>query len=94
MDRVAEEMPADLYARWAAFAEVEPFGEVRQDARFDLIAQLIRAALFDMKGKKPEPFFETLKTEEGPETPEEIQRRFELWVLSQPNVVVVGPEGK
>ena len=56
-------LPADVLAGWMGFAELEPFGELRNDLRAATVAATVANAFSTGKGKPagPDDFFESLK---------------------------------
>ena len=65
MDALLSSISAEQFAEWAAYAEIEPWGEDRADLRAGIIASTVANAHRDVK-RKPDQF-----------TPQEFMPKFE-----------------
>lgn len=56
-----EEIPSRLVSEWQAYAEIEPFGERRDDERAGILAALLANGFSMGKANaRPEQFFPTI----------------------------------
>lgn len=81
--RIFRELTAKEFFEWQAYAELEPFDEVRADLRAALIAQIIANTMGRAEGQDAYTLDDfTLKFEPKEEDPEKAARdRRELHVL-------------
>lgn len=73
VDGMLRSMTARQFREWSVFAELEPFGEDREDARFGSIVQIISNVHRDRKKKRaPFELYECTLAGGDVPTPEEV----------------------